>query len=61
MCTGASWLVYSLSSEIMFAFIVLFNDTHLFLFLGVPGVLSVQPDKDFESENKDYGGLSLSC
>lgn len=29
-------------------------------FVGVPGVLSVQPDKNFESENKNYGGLSLS-
>ena len=27
--------------------------------VGVPGVLSVQPDKNFLSENKDYGGLSL--
>jgi len=35
--------------------------THTSLFLGVPGVLSVLPDKDFESENKDYGGVSLSC
>jgi hypothetical protein len=26
---------------------------------GVPGVLSVQPDKNFESENKDYRGFSL--
>ncbi|PNT22231.2 hypothetical protein POPTR_008G022280v4 [Populus trichocarpa] len=26
------------------------------MFLGVPGVLSVQPDKNVESENKDYGG-----
>lgn len=26
---------------------------------GVPGVLSVQPDKNFESENKDYGGNNL--
>ena len=25
--------------------------------VGVPGVLSVQLDKNFESENKDYGGL----
>jgi len=23
---------------------------------GVPGVLSVQPDNSFESENKDYAG-----
>ncbi|KAM3732998.1 hypothetical protein ACB098_11G101500 [Castanea mollissima] len=26
---------------------------------GVPGVLSVQLDKNFESENKDYGGINL--
>ena len=25
--------------------------------VGVPGVLSVQLDKNYESENKDYGGL----
>lgn len=25
--------------------------------VGVPGVLSLQLDKNFESENKDYGGL----
>ena len=28
--------------------------------VGVPGVLSVQLDKNFESENKDYGGLYVS-
>lgn len=27
---------------------------------GVPGVLSVRPDENFESDNKDYGGLSSS-
>lgn len=26
---------------------------------GVPGVLSVRPDENFESNNKDYGGLSF--
>ncbi|XP_009789757.1 organelle RRM domain-containing protein 1, chloroplastic [Nicotiana sylvestris] len=26
---------------------------------GVPGVLSVQPDENFESDNKDYGGGNL--
>ncbi|KAL6289309.1 hypothetical protein ACE6H2_006819 [Prunus campanulata] len=26
---------------------------------GVPGVLSVEPDKNWESENKDYGGKNL--
>lgn len=26
---------------------------------GVPGVLSVEPDKNWESENKDYGGFLL--
>jgi hypothetical protein len=30
------------------------------MFLGVRGVLSVQPDKNDESENKDYGGLLVS-
>ena len=34
--------------------------TYPSMFLGVPGVLSVQPDKNVESENKDYGGLLLS-
>lgn len=24
---------------------------------GVPGVLSVQPDENFDSDNKNYGGL----
>lgn len=27
---------------------------------GVPGVLSVEPDKNWESENKDYGGFYFS-
>lgn len=27
---------------------------------GVPGVVSVQPDNNFESEIKDYGGLPHS-
>lgn len=26
---------------------------------GVPGVLSVQLDENFESDNKDYGGNNL--
>ena len=26
---------------------------------GVPGVLSVRPDENFECNNKDYGGLSF--
>lgn len=28
--------------------------------VDVPGVLSVQPDKNFGSNNKDYRGLSYS-
>uniref|UniRef100_A0A2N9J2K9 MORF/ORRM1/DAG-like MORF domain-containing protein n=1 Tax=Fagus sylvatica TaxID=28930 RepID=A0A2N9J2K9_FAGSY len=28
---------------------------------GVPGVLSVQPDKNFESENKDYGDFIVDA
>ncbi|PRQ56971.1 hypothetical protein RchiOBHm_Chr1g0343151 [Rosa chinensis] len=27
---------------------------------GVPGVLSFQPDKSYDSDNKNYGGFTLS-
>lgn len=39
---------------------MLLKEKILSCFVGVPGVLSVQPDKNFGSENKDYGGESLS-
>ena len=39
------------------SFCVLFLTLDLYFCAAVPGVLSVQTDEHFESENKDYGGL----
>lgn len=33
--------------------------SHIHFYAGVPGVLSVQPDSNYESDHKDYGGLIL--
>ncbi|XP_038689537.1 organelle RRM domain-containing protein 1, chloroplastic isoform X2 [Tripterygium wilfordii] len=55
----AQMCIYHISWESNFGFCCILDDECAQELAGVPGVLSVQPDVDFESENKDYGGLSF--
>ncbi|KAF5729417.1 hypothetical protein HS088_TW21G01582 [Tripterygium wilfordii] len=55
----AQMCIYHISWESNFGFCCILDDECAQELAGVPGVLSVQPDVDFESENKDYGGNNL--
>uniref|UniRef100_A0A6N2M3W8 RRM domain-containing protein n=1 Tax=Salix viminalis TaxID=40686 RepID=A0A6N2M3W8_SALVM len=55
----AQMCVYHVSWQSNFGFCCEIDEECARELAGVPGVLSVQPDKDFESENKDYGGDNL--
>ena len=58
MCTGTSWLVFALGFSLHGCDMYFAAWRQMLPYgVGVPGVLSVQLDKNFESENKDYGGL----
>lgn len=60
MCTGTSWLVFYFLLWFLFVTSVLTAYGKILPHsAGVPGVLSVLPDKNFESLNKDYGGIFL--
>ncbi|GMY23582.1 organelle RRM domain-containing protein 1, chloroplastic-like isoform X4 [Fagus crenata] len=53
----AQMCIYHVSWQSNFGFCCELDDECARELAGVPGVLSVQPDKNFESENKDYGVL----
>ncbi|GMY23413.1 organelle RRM domain-containing protein 1, chloroplastic-like isoform X4 [Fagus crenata] len=55
----AQMCIYHISWQSNFGFCCELDDECARELAGVPGVLSVQPDKNFESENKDYGGNNL--
>ncbi|CAK7325253.1 unnamed protein product [Dovyalis caffra] len=55
----AQMCIYNVSWQSNFGFCCELDEECAQELAGIPGVLSVQPDKNFESENKDYGGLSL--
>ncbi|KAK9283140.1 hypothetical protein L1049_011371 [Liquidambar formosana] len=52
----AQMCIYHISWQSNFGFCCELDEECARELAGVPGVLSVQPDKNFESENKDYGG-----
>ncbi|KAK7814623.1 organelle rrm domain-containing protein 1, partial [Quercus suber] len=53
----AQMCIYHVSWQSNFGFCCELDDECAQELAGVPGVLSVQLDKNFESENKNYGGL----
>jgi hypothetical protein len=55
----AQMCIYHISWQSNFGFCCELDDECARELAGVPGVLSVQPDKNFLSENKDYGGNNL--
>ncbi|XP_015866501.3 organelle RRM domain-containing protein 1, chloroplastic [Ziziphus jujuba] len=55
----AQMCIYHISWQSNFGFCCELDEECARELAGVPGVLSVQPDKYFESENKDYGGSSI--
>ncbi|XP_030966804.1 organelle RRM domain-containing protein 1, chloroplastic-like [Quercus lobata] len=55
----AQMCIYHVSWQSNFGFCCELDDECARELAGVPGVLSVQLDKNFESENKDYGGNNL--
>ncbi|KAM3685161.1 hypothetical protein ACJW31_11G097400 [Castanea mollissima] len=55
----AQMCLYHVSWQSNFGFCCKLDDECAWELAGVPGVLSVQLDKNFESENKDYGGNDL--
>nr|QKY65172.1 chloroplast RRM domain-containing protein 1 [Passiflora tenuiloba] len=52
----AQMCMYHVSWQFNFGFCCELDEECARELAGVPGVLSVQPDKNFESENKDYKG-----
>ncbi|KAF5470138.1 hypothetical protein F2P56_010671 [Juglans regia] len=52
----AQMCIYHVSWLSNFGFCCELDDESARELAGIPGVLSVLPDKNFESENKDYGG-----
>ncbi|KAL3581269.1 hypothetical protein D5086_015601 [Populus alba] len=52
----AQMCIYHVSWQSNFGFCCELDEECAQELAGVPGVLSVQPDKNVESENKDYGG-----
>lgn len=57
--TDSQMCIYHMSWQSNFGFCCELDDECARELAGVPGVLSVQPDGNFESENKDYGGDDL--
>ncbi|CAL0299752.1 unnamed protein product [Lupinus luteus] len=57
--TDAQMCVYHVSWKTNFGFCCELDEDCAQALAGVPGVLSVQPDNNFESETKDYGGSNL--
>ncbi|KAF3440611.1 hypothetical protein FNV43_RR18895 [Rhamnella rubrinervis] len=55
----AQMCIYHMSWQSNFGFCCELDEECAQELAGVPGVLSVQPDKSFESENKDYGGSNM--
>lgn len=55
----AQMCIYHVSWQSNFGFCCELDDECARELAGVPGVLSVQLDKNFESENKNYGGNNL--
>ncbi|XP_042976450.1 organelle RRM domain-containing protein 1, chloroplastic-like isoform X3 [Carya illinoinensis] len=55
----AQMCIYQISWRSNFRFCCDLDDEIAWELAGVLGVLSVLPDKNFESKNKDYGGLSF--
>ncbi|KAK4593224.1 hypothetical protein RGQ29_017384 [Quercus rubra] len=55
----AQMCIYHVSWQSNFGFCCELDNECARELAGVPGVLSVQLDKNFESENKDYGGNNL--
>ncbi|XP_008232009.1 PREDICTED: uncharacterized protein LOC103331178 isoform X2 [Prunus mume] len=56
----AQMCIYHVSWQSNFGFCCELDEECARELAGVPGVLSVEPDKNWESENKDYGDLSIS-
>ncbi|CAB4268676.1 unnamed protein product [Prunus armeniaca] len=56
----AQMCIYHVSWQSNFGFCCELDEECAREVAGVPGVLSVEPDKNWESENKDYGDLSIS-
>lgn len=57
--TDSQMCIYHMSWQSNFGFCCELDEECARELAGVPGVLSVQPDGNFESENKDYGGDDL--
>lgn len=55
----AQMCIYHVSWKTNFGFCCELDEDCAHELAGVPGVLSVQPDDNFESENKDYEGRNL--
>ncbi|KAI9157469.1 hypothetical protein LWI28_023080 [Acer negundo] len=55
----AQMCIYHVSWQSNFGFCCELDDECARELAGVPGVLSVQPDENFGSQNKDYGGDNL--
>ncbi|KAM1702823.1 hypothetical protein ACFX1Q_028145 [Malus domestica] len=55
----AQMCIYHVSWQSNFGFCCELDEECAQEVAGVPGVLSVEPDKNWESENKDYGGSYL--
>ncbi|KAK7268393.1 hypothetical protein RIF29_21091 [Crotalaria pallida] len=57
--TDAQMCIYHVSWKTNFGFCCELDEDCARGLAGVPGVLSVQPDNNFESETKNYGGSNL--
>lgn len=55
----AQMCIYHISWQLNYGFCCELDEECARELAGVPGVLSVQPDENFASENKDYGGDNL--
>ncbi|KAJ9159799.1 hypothetical protein P3X46_025271 [Hevea brasiliensis] len=55
----AQMCIYHISWRSNFGFCCELDEECAQELAGVPGVLSVQPDKNYDSENKDYGGDNI--
>ncbi|GAB4855044.1 Organelle RRM domain-containing protein 1, chloroplastic [Ancistrocladus abbreviatus] len=55
----AQMCIYHLSWQSNFGFCCVLDEECARELAGVPGVFSVHPDENFESEHKDYGGDNL--
>lgn len=57
--SDAQMCLYHISWQSSFGFCCELDEECARLLAGVPGVLSVQPDDNYESENKNYGGGNI--